>query len=194
MAGTELNYTPAPARARRLDFATLEREDSQHMPIRTHRMFTAAILALGLAATIAGTALAQASNPNIGTWIGNVAKSTITTGPKFTTNSTKIVAAGAGITSTVDTVYVDGTTRHWVFTANYDGKDSPITGNGPYGDTVALTRVDAHTTRSVYKKGGVVTVTQNTVVAADGKTRTVTTKGKNASGQPVDTVNFYDKQ
>jgi hypothetical protein len=164
------------------------------MQTRTLRIVFSSAIALGLLFVGAGTAAAQGANPNIGTWVGNVAKSTITTGPKFTTNSTKIVAAGAGITSTVDTAYVDGTSRHWVFTANYDGKDSPITGNSPYGDTVAMTRVDARTTRSVYKKGGVVTVNQTTVVSADGKTRTVTTKGKNVAGQPVDTVNFYDRQ
>ena len=84
--------------------------------------------------------------------------------------------------------------RHWVFTANYDGKDSPITGNGPYGDSVAITRVDANTTRSVYTLKGVVMVTQTAVVSSDGKTRTVTAKGKNVLGQAVDNVNVYDKQ
>jgi hypothetical protein len=175
------------------DFVTQQGQDA-HMQLRTRQTVRSSALALGLIVLVAGTALAQAGNPNIGTWVGNAAKSTLTTGTKFTSNSTKIVAAGAGITSTVDTTYVDGTVRHWVFTANYDGKDSPITGNSPYGDTVALTRVDANTTRSVYKKAGVVTVTQTTVVAADGKTRTVTTKGKNAAGEAVDTVNFYDKK
>ena len=64
----------------------------------------------------------------------------------------------------------------------YDGKDSPITGANPEGDTVARTRVDARTVRSVTKKGGKVTITQTSVVAPDGKTRTVTTTGVNAGG------------
>ena len=164
------------------------------MQTRIYRIVFSSAVALGLVIVVAGTALAQASNPHVGTWKGNVAKSTVTTGTKFTSNSTTIVAAGAGITSTVDTVIVDGTVRHWVFTANYDGKDYPITGNGPYGDTVALTRVDANTTRSVYKLKGTVTATQTAVVSADGKTRTVAVKGKNAAGQAVDQVNFYDRQ
>jgi len=167
------------------NFGTRQGEDA-HMQFRTRRLVLSSAVALGLVVVVAASALAQAGNPNIGMWKGNVAKSTMTTGTKFTTNTTKIVAAGAGITSTVDTTYVDGTGRHWRFTANYDGKDSPITGNSPYGDTVALTRVDANTTRTVYKKAGVVTATQTTVVSADGKTRTVTSKGKNAAGQAVD--------
>jgi len=39
-----------------------------------------------------------------------------------------------------------------------------------------------------------VTTTQTSVVSADGKTRTVTSKGINAQGQTIDSVLFYDKQ
>ena len=40
---------------------------------------------------------------------------------------------------------------------------------------VAVKRIDAHTLESVNKKGSKVTTTQRNVLAADGKTRTVTT-------------------
>ena len=73
-------------------------------------------------------------------------------------------------------------------------KDVPVIGNSPTGDTVALTRVDANTTRTVYKKNGKVTVIQTSVVSSDGKTRTVTTKGTNPMGQTVDNVSVYDRQ
>jgi hypothetical protein len=36
--------------------------------------------------------------------------------------------------------------------------------------------------------------TQTSAVSSDGKTRTVTTKGVNASGQPVNNVAVYEKQ
>jgi hypothetical protein len=81
-----------------------------------------------------------------------------------------------------------------VFTANYDGKDNPITGNCPYGDSVASTRVDANTTKNVYKKGGTVTVSQTHVVSADGKTDTITNTSTNAEGKTVTSVRVYDKQ
>src|SRR5215831_716114 len=102
--------------------------------------------------------LAQTTNPVVGTWKMNVAKSKVNVGVMNKSGTTKIEAAGAGVKATVDTVTGDGTTQHWQFTSNYDGKDSPITGNSPYGDAIAQTRVDANTIRSVYKKNGNVTV------------------------------------
>jgi hypothetical protein len=154
------------------------------------------LLAVGFLAVLVGVvqvAIAQSSNSELGTWKLNVAKSKFS--PAAAKSGTVTFATdGAGIKTTVDTAYVDGTVRHWESTGNYDGKDNPITGNSPYGDVVARTRVDTHTTRNVYKKGGKVTVTQTSVVSGDGKTRTVTTKGTSAMGQPIDNITFYDKQ
>ena len=136
-----------------------------------------------------GMLAAQAADPLIGTWKINPAKSK---GVK--SGSTKIEAVGEGVKFTVDSVGTDGTDRHWEFTAKFDGKDNPVTGNNPYGDVVALTRVDAHTTRITNKQGGKVTATSTIVVSADGKTRTTTTKGTGAKGEPIDVVSFYEKQ
>ena len=151
----------------------------------TKRLITAAIVVL-----IGGMALAQSSNPLLGTWKLNVAKSKGT----GKSGTTVIEAAGTGVKLTVDLVGTDGTKNHWTITPNFDGKDYPVTGTSPYGDAAAFTRVDQNTTRIVSKRGGKVTVTQTIVVAPDGKTRTVTTKGTDAKGQPVDTIGFYDKQ
>lgn len=153
----------------------------------TKRLFTAAVLVV----VLGGTALAQSSDPLVGSWKLNVAKST---GTSFKSGTTKIEAAGAGVKVTVDLEGADGTVSHWAFTANYDGKDNPVTGNSPYGDATAFTRIDAKTTRIIVKQGGKVTVTQTIVVSDDGQTRTVTTTGTDAKGQTVDTIAFYDKQ
>src|SRR5215813_11287403 len=102
--------------------------------------------------------LAQATNPLIGTWKMNVAKSTVNVGVMNKSGTTKIEPVGAGVKVTVDTVTGDGTLQHWQFTSNYDGKEIAIIGNSPFGDSVAQTRVDANTVRSVYKKSGKVTV------------------------------------
>jgi hypothetical protein len=154
------------------------------MQARMRQMYLFAVVAVALVVVLCGTALAQSSNSEVGTWKLNVAKSKFSLGTALKSGTTKIEAAGAGVKVTVDTVSADGTTRHWEFTANYDGKENPITGNSPFGnpltgnspfgDVVALarTRVDANTTRTVYKNGGKVTVTQTTVVSGDGKTRT----------------------
>ena len=87
-----------------------------------------------------------------------------------------------------------GTARHYTYTANYDGKDSPIVGNNPNGDTIARTRVDAMTTKSVTKKGGKVATSLTTVTSPDGKTRTNTTTGTDGMGMAVSSVAVYDRQ
>jgi hypothetical protein len=152
-----------------------------------------ACLSVALAAVFAGTVLAQAADPQVGTWKLNVAKSTYSPGPAPVSGTSKIEAAGAGTKVVVDQAFADGTKRHWEFTANYDGKDSPVTGNNPDADTVARTHVNANTVQMVSKKGGKVTTTQTSAVSADGKTRTVTTKGVNAAGKTVNNVAVYEK-
>jgi hypothetical protein len=148
----------------------------------------------GVLAAVLGAALLAQADSQVGTWKLNVAKSKYSPGPAPKSATTVIEAAGAGTKLIVDQVTADGTTRHWEVTANYDGKDSKVTGNNPDADTIARTRVNANTVQTVSKKGGKVTTTQTSTVSADGKTRTVTTKGVNAAGQTVNNVAVYEKQ
>lgn len=60
--------------------------------------------------------------------------------------------------------------------------------------TRAYTRIDSRTYQYVQKEDGKVTLTSRVVVAADGKTRTITTTGKNAQGQTINNVIAWDKQ
>ena len=150
------------------------------------RLLSVAVL-VGLACA---TALAQAPDPLVGTWKLNPEKSKGT----YKSGTSVFEAAGDGIKGTIDLAAADGTAYHWTFTAKYDGKDSPVTGDNPFGDTIAVTRVNPNTVKISAKKDGKETVTQTIVVAADGKTRTTTTKGKDAKGQPIEGVSFYEKQ
>lgn len=154
-------------------------------------LFTAA--AAVSAVVLGGTALAQSSNPHVGTWKLNVAKSKYSPGPGPKSGTTKIEAAGAGVKYVVDQVSADGSVRHWEFTANYDGKDTPVIGNNPDADTVALTPVNATTVRLINKKGGRVTTTVTSVVSGFGRTRTITTTGTDGYGQAVNNVVIYEK-
>jgi hypothetical protein len=152
----------------------------------TRRVFMAAVL-VGI--MVGAAALAQSSDPLVGTWKINPEK---TKGAK--SGTTVIEAAGQGLKWAVDLVGTDGSTSHWSFIANYDGKDVPITGNSPYGNTVSLTRVDAKTVKLTAKQDGKVTTTSTIVLSADGKTRTTTTKGTDPKGQAVDVMSVYEKQ
>jgi hypothetical protein len=158
-----------------------------------NRSLVSAVVCIGLSVALVGPAQAQ-NDSQVGVWKLNVAKSKYSPGPKPTSGSTTIEAAGAGTKVSVDQTLPDGTKRQYSFTANYDGKDASIVGNNPDSDTVARTRVNATTVRTVSKKGGKVTTTQTSTVSSDGKTRTVTTKGVNAKGQPVNNVAVYERQ
>lgn len=159
----------------------------------TTRSLTMAVACLGLSSLLVGPAFAQ-DDPQLGVWKLNVAKSKYNPGPAPKSGTTKIEAAGTATRVIVDQTLADGTSTHWEFTASYDGKDSPVTGNNPNADTVSRTRINATTVQTVNKKGGKVLTTQTSEVSADGKTRTVTTKGVNASGQQVNNVGVYEKQ
>jgi hypothetical protein len=159
----------------------------------TIRSFAPAVACLGLSALLGATAGAQ-TDSQVGVWKLNLAKSKYSPGPAPTSATTTIEAAGAGTKVTVDQDMADGTKRHYTFTAAYDGKDAPVVGNNPDADTVARTRVNASTVKTVSKKDGKPTTTQTSAVSSDGKTRTVTTTGVNAKGQKVNNVAVYERQ
>ena len=147
----------------------------------------AAILFMGFALS------AQAADPLVGTWKLNVAKSTYSPGPAPKSLTAKIEAAGKGEKVTADGVRGDDTPIQVVYTAQYDGKDHPITGS-PTADTVSLKRLDAITTERTDKKGGKVVQTLTRKLSSDGKTMTVTIKGTDAEGRPINNLAVLEKQ
>jgi hypothetical protein len=139
-------------------------------------------------------ATAQSKDPFVGTWRLNVAKSKYSPGPPPKSQTTTYQAAGQGYKVSVKTEPASGPVQQWSYTTNLDGKDAPITGDNPNADMVAVKRINANTLESVNKKGGKVTTTQRNVVAADGKTRTVTTTGMDGQGRKVNNVAVNEKQ
>ena len=150
--------------------------------------FAAVMLALSVLVA------AQPKDPLVGTWNLNVTKSKYSPGPPPKSATSTYEAAGKGYKVSVKQEPASGPAQQWSYTTELDGKDSPITGNNPNADTIAVKRIDAHTLESVNKKGGKMVSTQKIVVSADGKTRTVTTTGTNAQGEKVHNVAVYEKQ
>lgn len=153
------------------------------------------ILAFALAgvASFMTTASAQSDPRRFGTWKLNVAKSKYSPGPAPKSLTAKIEAAGKGIKVTTEGVSADGKPMAGSYTANYDGKDYPLTGS-PVADTVSLRRIDANTTERTDKKAGKVVLILTSVMAKDGRTFTLTTKGTNPKGEPVHNVSLWEKQ
>lgn len=136
---------------------------------------------------------AQGGDPRIGTWKLNVAKSKYSPGPAPQSQTLKIEPSGQGEKVTSEVVNADGTNTTSQYTANFDGKDYPLTGS-TIADMVSLKRIDARTTERTDNKGGTVAQTIRRVVSADGKTMDVTVKGKNAQGQEMSHVIVFEKQ
>src|SRR6516165_3898037 len=117
-------------------------------------------------------AMSAAENPNMGTWKLNETKSKFS--PGATKNSTVVYeAAGDSVKVTTDGTSGDGKAVHTEWTGKFDGKDYPVTG-GADTDSREYTQVNAHSTTFANKKDGKVTLSGAVVVAADGKSRTVT--------------------
>ena len=147
-----------------------------------------------LGVLVSGVLLAQ-SNPSVGTWKLNTAKTKFSPGPALQSLTLTLEAQGNGVKASSEGTAADGSRTAWSYAANYDGKDNPISGTGPSGaDTIALKRINPNRTESTFKKAGKVVRTSRLVVSKDGKAMTITAKGTNADGQPVSDVLVFDKQ
>jgi hypothetical protein len=151
-----------------------------------------AFLAVCLVATSSLSSFAQ-TDPIIGTWKLNLAKSKLIPGPPPKSQTLTYEAAGQGVKVTVKGTDAEGKPIDSQFTANYDGKDYPVTGN-PGWDTITWKRIDAYKSESTRKKAGKVVVTATRVVSKDGKTLTLTEEGVTAKGEKFRNTVVYDKQ
>ncbi len=151
-------------------------------------------LAVGLVAAIVvglGSVL-SAADVMSGTWKLNVAKSKYSPGPAPKSNTLKIEWTDDGVKVTSDGVDAQGPT-HTQYSAKFDGKDYPITGN-PNADMLSVKKIGDHEIETTWKKGGKTTLTIKTVVSQNGKTRTSTSTGIDAQGRKVNNVTVYEKQ
>ena len=148
-----------------------------------------------LAVLLPGLLTAQ-TDPAIGTWKLNLAKSKNSGSPAPKSLTATIEAAGAGIKNTSEGVASDGSRIAYSYTATLDGKESPMTGTGtPNGaDTISLTKTGPNSLDATLKKGGKVVLNGKSVISKDGKTRTLTSTGTNPAGQATKTTAVYDKQ
>jgi len=144
-------------------------------------------------AVLAVPAVLLAADSRVGTWKYNAAKSKFDPpSGAYKSRTAKVEAAGEGIKVAVEGVGSDDKPQAYSYNVNYDGKDYPVTGIPMY-DAVAYKKVDENTLEGTNKKGGQVVSTVTIAVSKDGKTMTVTSKGKTDKGA-FNNVVVYDKQ
>jgi hypothetical protein len=81
--------------------------------------------------------LAQAADPVNGTWELNLAKSQVYPGPAPRSQTRTYESDGKTVKHTSKGVNAEGKPTQVEYTASYDSKDYPMTGN-PVADTVSL--------------------------------------------------------
>jgi len=125
------------------------------------------------------------ADPLNGTWYLNPGMSRFHAGPAVLKQTRTYEVSADTVKQTQEGVDAAGKPTHSSFTAKYDGKDYPITGN-PDADTIAVKRVDKNTARSVLRKNGKVVQTTVRRMGKNGKTVTFKTQGTNARGERID--------
>jgi hypothetical protein len=151
-----------------------------------------AMVALSLVAS--GVLLAQ-SDPRIGTWKLDAAKSTFENQTYARKSETRTYeSSGNAIKVSSEMIRADGSKQAYGFDATPDGKDYPYTGYQPGGAETLSTKRVGDTFTAVSKKGGKALYTTTNVVSKDGKALTLTTKGTDANGQNIGSVRVYNRQ
>jgi hypothetical protein len=129
------------------------------------------------AAMCVGIVSAENSNPRFGRWKlksdAPAPASNIMTYEPFGDKGMKV---------TIDAVNREGVKTHWFYTTNFDGKDSPVTGN-PGQDTSAVRAINDRINEIVNKKDGKVTTILTNVLSPDGNTIANTYMRMDADGK-----------
>jgi hypothetical protein len=152
------------------------------------------LLALAVSVLLVLGAVAQAAeDKQVGTWKLDLAKSKYSPGPPPKESTITIESQPDGLKVTIDTIDAEGKTIHSEASPKYDGKDYPMTGN-PNADSISLKKINDYTIETQTKKDGKPLVIIRTVVSKDGKTRTSSSKGKNAKEQDVHNTTVWTRQ
>ena len=145
-------------------------------------------------AVMSSPIIAQTTDPRMGTWKVNLAKSKYNPGPAPKSQTLKFEPSGDGFKMTSDGVPAEGQPTHTEIVAKFDGKAYVVSGNPVGPISRVYKRVDVRTIESQDTVKGVPSFRRTESVSADGKTLTVTTTGRSAQGQMTNNLVVYEKQ
>jgi hypothetical protein len=156
-----------------------------------------AVFAFIVVATLASASQSAGSDPFLGTWKLNVAKSKYVNAPPAPKSETRTVeAVGSGAKFSLKGIDADGSRIDYSYTTNFDGKDTPVIGADAANaeDSIAIKRVDAYTFTATTKRAGKVIRNVRGVVSQDGKVTRLVAKGTDAQGRPATAITIWEKQ
>ena len=153
-----------------------------------------AVFALLVIGSLATPVASQTTDAWIGTWTLNLAQSSYdpaTLAPQKQT--TRITASGDMLTAVTDGADADGKEIHTEITYKFDGKDYEYKGAPDANSARTYTRVDDHHYTYSTKVNGAITTTSRVAVTPDGKTRTITTTGRDAQGRVIRNFSVWNR-
>ena len=127
----------------------------------------------------------------LGAWGLIVAKSKYRPGPAPSSETRTYVRSGTNVLGVIRRAFPDGRSVQIEYTANYD-REYPVTGTEEY-DHIVLKRIDNYTSEAVLSHAGRVFGTARRVIAADGKSMTITFRRDSESGVSVLNFATYEK-
>ena len=130
---------------------------------------------------------------NLGTWKLNIAKSRYGAGTAPKSEIATFGQVGSDVELKLDRIDADGKPVHIEWIGRFDGKDYPSQGDTT-SDMRSYRKIDEYTFEMVGKKRGKIVRRVEIVYSRDGKTRTNTVTGTNASGQRINNVQVYDRE
>jgi len=152
-------------------------------------VFLGAFLLIGTA-TIASEA---DTDPVVGTWKLNLAKSTYAGIPPSKSQIRTYARSGRDITLKMKTVSAAGKETTTQATYKFDGKDYPSMGN-PDFDSLSGTQIDTHTAEFTLKRAGKEVGKIRRAVSNDGRILTINYVITNADGIQTAALTVFDKQ
>jgi hypothetical protein len=163
-------------------------ENNGETPMKRVLVFGTVVV---MAVMASGPLLAQ-SNPFVGTWKLNLAKSKDTGAfPKEETLSVQMIGNQRQVT--VNGTATNGTPILFKYEVPDNGGAGKVLAGGPY-DSVSGKRIDDNTREISYIKGGKEMLHLNSLVSKDGKTMKLTVEGKDALGKAFSGVAVFEKE
>jgi hypothetical protein len=137
--------------------------------------------------------VARAGDPVVGTWVLNLGKSQFSPGPAPQEEVRTYMTQGGGIKVTVITTGADGRSTTVNISANYDGKDYPVTGAADY-DAIELKKVNEFVSAANLLHGSKVIASSRREVSEDGRTMTITYNTSAEQERQIHNRAVYNKQ
>lgn len=143
---------------------------------------------------VTGTTAEESSNPFVGTWVLNVARSEFN--PPDSALKSEVVAIRSqknGLIFTFDIVDAEGNETRAETAPKFDEELYPVTGSD-FEESIKMRRVDARSFEHVTFYGGEEISSVLVTVSDDGETSTATVKSRDESEQEITSTLIYEKR